>query len=170
MDGPPGLNIVAIHGPPSPCRGWSLVISEYLGWQVGQEVYGVSLRLGFQGELNKMSLLSAPGSVFIKTTLMKSPAEALRCFSDHVLVKTSKDNSRWQTERCSDDRSSRAYTLLKWFNTTNNTPWGKEATCMASAFLGKYASITAVDLIQQKKLDFWNFYESNLTEARFEII
>ena len=41
---------------------------------------------------------------------------------------------------------------------------------MASAFLGKYASITAVDLIQQKKSDFRNFYESNLTEARFEII
>ena len=41
---------------------------------------------------------------------------------------------------------------------------------MASAVLGKYASITAVDLIQRKKLDFRNFYESNLTEARFEII
>ena len=41
---------------------------------------------------------------------------------------------------------------------------------MASAFLGKCASITAVDLIQRKKLDSGNFYESNLTEARFEII
>ena len=29
------------------------------------------------------------------------------------------------------------------------------------------ASITAVDLIQRKKLDSRNFYESNLTEARF---
>ena len=38
---------------------------------------------------------------------------------------------------------------------------------MASAFLGKYASVTAVDLIQRKKLNFPNFYESNLTEARF---
>ena len=28
---------------------------------------------------------------------------------------------------------------------------------------------TAVDLIQWKKLDFQNLYESNLTEARFEI-
>ena len=37
---------------------------------------------------------------------------------------------------------------------------------MASVFLGKYASITAVDLIQRKKLDFRNFYESNLTESR----
>ena len=37
---------------------------------------------------------------------------------------------------------------------------------MASAFLGKYASVTVVDLIQRKKLDSRNFYESNLTEAR----
>ena len=35
------------------------------------------------------------------------------------------------------------------------------------AWLGKYASITAVDLIQRKKLDF---HKSNLTEARYEII
>ena len=52
---------------------------------MGQEVYGVSLRLGFQGELNKMSLLSAPGSVFIKTTLMKSPAEALNCGASRTM-------------------------------------------------------------------------------------
>ena len=41
---------------------------------------------------------------------------------------------------------------------------------MASAFLGKYASITAVDQIQRNKLDSQNFYESNLTEAKIEII
>ena len=41
---------------------------------------------------------------------------------------------------------------------------------MASVFLEKYPSVTAVDLIQRKKLNFQNFYESNLTEARFEII
>ena len=33
---------------------------------------------------------------------------------------------------------------------------------------GKYASITTVDLIQQKKLDFQNFYESNLKEVRLK--
>ena len=60
-----------------------------------------------------------------------------------------------------------AYTLLKLFSTI---PPGAEALCVASAFLGKCASITAVDLIQRKKLDSRNFYESNLTEARFEII
>ena len=37
---------------------------------------------------------------------------------------------------------------------------------MASAFLGKYASITVVDLIQRKKL---GFRKSKLAEARFEI-
>ena len=49
-------------------------------------------------------------------------------------------------------------------------PGAKRPLCMASAFLGKYASITAVDLIQWKKLDSQNFYESNLTGARLEII
>ena len=33
---------------------------------------------------------------------------------------------------------------------------------MASAFLGKYPSITAVDLIRRKKLDFWHFYKSQI--------
>ena len=32
------------------------------------------------------------------------------------------------------------------------------------------ASITAIDLIQQKQFDFQNFYESNLMKARFEIL
>ena len=49
-----------------------------------------------------------------------------------------------------------AYTLLRRFSTTNNTPWGKEATWKASAFLGKYASITAVDLIQGRNW-IWNY-------------
>ena len=42
-----------------------------------------------------MSLLSAPGSVLIKITFMKSLPDAPDC----VLVKTSTDNSRWQTGR-----------------------------------------------------------------------
>ena len=42
-------------------------------------------------------------------------------------------------------------------------PGAKRPLRMASAFLGKY---TVVDLIQRKKLDSRNFYESNLTEAR----
>ena len=48
---------------------------------------------------------------------------------------------------------SGAYTLLRWFSTTRN----KEASRMASAFLEKYDCITAVDLIQWKKLDSRNF-------------
>ena len=64
-----------------------------------------------------------------------------------------------------------AYTLLRLFSTTKTIPPGaKRPPCMASAFLGKCASITAVDLIQRKKLGSLNFYESNLTEARFEMI
>ena len=35
---------------------------------------------------------------------------------------------------------------------------------MASTFLGNYALVIAVDLVQRKKLDFRNFYE--LTGAR----
>ena len=37
---------------------------------------------------------------------------------------------------------------------------------MASAFLEKYASITAVDLIQWKKLNFRNFYESRKPDLK----
>jgi len=44
---------------------------------------------------------------------------------------------------------------------------------MASAFLGKYVSITGFTAARSNpgmKLDSWNFHESNLTKARFEII
>ena len=73
----------------------------------------------------KMSLLSSPGSVLIKTALMKSLAEALLYTQIVFSVKTSTDNSRCQTERCSNRRSKfseLAYTLLRWFSTTNSTP------------------------------------------------
>ena len=49
-------------------------------------------------------------------------------------------------------------------------PGAKKPPCVASTFLEKCASITAVDLIQQNKLGFWKCFESNLAEARFEII
>ena len=41
---------------------------------------------------------------------------------------------------------------------------------MGSVFLEKYTFITAVDVIQQKKLDFRNFYEFNVTKAKLETI
>ena len=41
---------------------------------------------------------------------------------------------------------------------------------MATAFLGKYASVTAGRSNPAKEIGFPEFYESNLTEARFEII
>ena len=49
-------------------------------------------------------------------------------------------------------------------------PGAKKPPCVAGTLLGKRTSITAVDLIQQKKLGSWRFFESNLVEARFEII
>ena len=50
---------------------------------------------------------------------------------------------------------------------TSNATVANRPLCMGS---GNYASITVVDLIQWKKLDSWNFYESDLIEARIEII
>ena len=104
------------------------------------------------------SLLCAPGSILIKTTLMKSPSEAFVVHPDSILVQTSTGNSRWQTDRFSDDGSSWSLYI------SSNTPWGKETSCMTSVLLRKYASITLVDLIQWKKLNSQKFYES----ARFK--
>ena len=90
----------------------------------------------------KMSLLSPPGSV-IKTTLMKSLAEAL-LYTQMVFLSKQRFG---------------AYTLLRWLVLQTALPGGKRPLCMGSAFLGKYASVTVVDLIQQKKLDFCNLYD-----------
>ena len=74
-------------------------------------------------------------------------------------------------ERCSDDRSSWSlYTSKVDLVLHETVPGAKRPLRMVSAFPGKYASIAAVDLIKLKKLDSQKFYESNLTEARFEII
>ena len=59
--------------------------------------------------MGRVSLFSAPGRVLIKI-LLKSLQRRCSQQSDLVLVKTSTDNSRWQTVRCSDDRS--LYTSL----------------------------------------------------------
>ena len=113
---------------------------------------------------DKMSLFSAPGSVLIKTTFMKSLPDAPDC----VLVKTSTDNSRWQTGEML--RGSKFLEPIHFLVLHETPPGANRPLHMVSAFPGKYASITAVDLIQLNKLDSRNFYESNLTEARFEII
>ena len=59
-NGPPGPNIAGIRGPP--CRGWShpwrgiqRVSRLTSGARKDEAVYAVSLRLGFQGELNNGS-------------------------------------------------------------------------------------------------------------------
>ena len=51
----------------------------------------------------QMSLLSAPG---YQNNANEVTTSGVVVHPDRVLVKTSTDNSRWQTERCSDDRSS----------------------------------------------------------------
>ena len=53
---------------------------------------------------------------------------------DCVLIKISTDNRRRQTERCSDDRSSRSlHTLLGKPSTASNTPWGEDASVCGNA-------------------------------------
>ena len=74
---------------------------------------------------------------------------------DRVLVKTSIDNSHWRWRDAQKIEVPGAYTLLRVFSTTGNTP--KRPPHIASAFLGKYAFITAVDLMQWEKLDSRNF-------------
>ena len=63
-------------------------------------------------------------------------------------------------------RRSKLLGKSRGFNTASNTPWG---TCVTSGFLEKCASITVVDLFQQKNWVPGSFCESNLVEVRFEI-
>ena len=112
---------------------------------------------------DNISALSAPGSVLIKITLMKSLPEAL-----WYTRPCSCQNKYWQ-QPLADREMLRGLKFLEPIHFYGITG-AKRLLRMASAFLGKYASITGVDLIQWKKLDFRNFYESNLTEARIEII
>ena len=93
----------------------------------------------------KMSLLSPWGSI-IKTTLMKSLAEAL-LYTQMVLLSKQRFG---------------AYILLRWLVLQTALPGGKILLCMGS---GKYASVTVVDLIQQKKN-----WISVIFMIRFEII
>ena len=53
-----------------------------------------------------MSLLSAPGNGSYQNNAYEVTIRGVVVRPDRVLVKTSTDNSRWQMERCSDDRSS----------------------------------------------------------------
>ena len=98
--------------------------------------------------------ISAPGSVFIKTTLVKSLAEAFLCTQTVFLSKQVLTIVAGRRRDAQMIEVPGAFTLLRWFSTTNKHPLGQKASRMASAFLGKHASITAVDLIQRKKLEF----------------
>ena len=104
--------------------------------------------------------MSALGSVLIKTTLIKSLPEALWYaqivfLSKQVLTTVA---GRWRDAQAIVVPG--AYTLL-------TPPGAKRPGTWLVLFLENMLFITVVDLIQQKKLDSWNFYESNLTEARF---
>ena len=79
-------------------------------------------------------------------------------YPDLALIKTSTDNSCYQTDPCSENQSSQSLCTSgkrKVIYYCKQHPWGEEASYVASSFLGKCASITVVDLIQQKKLGFW---------------
>ena len=108
-----------------------------------------------------MSLLSAPGSILIKLTLMKSLYT--RGVVVHQTVFLSKQVLTIVADRQRDAQTievPEAYTLVGRFSTMKH-PLGQR---------GLSTSITAVDLIQGRNWILGIFYESNLTEARFEII
>ena len=76
-----------------------------------------------------MSLFSAPGSVLIKITLLKSMQRHFSQHTDLTLIKISTDNSRWQTAQCSDDRSRSLYTSGKAYGNLvlqATLPWAKK--------------------------------------------
>ena len=90
--------------------------------------------------MGRMSLFSAPGSVLIKTTLLKSLQRRCSQHTDLALIKTSTDNSRWQTARCSDNQISRSlYTSGKAYGNLvllATLPGAKKPRCV-----GKCGSI-----------------------------
>ena len=109
-----------------------------------------------------MNLLSAPGSLLIKITPMKSlPCRAIMV---HQIMFLSKQVLTTVADRCCRWSKFLEPIHFKGDLVLQETlPGAKRPLRMASAIpaiLGKYASITAVDLIQWKKLDSRNFYES----------
>ena len=77
-----------------------------------------------------MSVLSAPGSDLIKRRSLKSPAEALWCCPDRVLVKQVRTvASHWQTERCSDDQRSRSFYTTRVILVLQTIPPGAKRPC-----------------------------------------
>ena len=89
---------------------------------------------------------------------------------DCAFIKTSTDNSHWQTERCSDDRNSRSlYASGKAHSNLvvqSTLPGVKRPSCMGSAFLGKCASTTYSGIFEIRFLEVF----SSSAEARLEII
>ena len=119
-----------------------------------------------QRSLGKMRQLSAPGSVPIsKKKKQVLSHQQRRCGSAQTMFLV---KQIWTIVAV---RQRDAQTIKVLGDCTLGDLYYKQKrphACMACAFLGKYASITVIDLIQRKKLDFRNFYE--LTKVRFEII
>ena len=82
---------------------------------------------------------------FLSNNAYEDISRGVGCFPDSVLVKTSTDSHRWP-----DEKMLRQSKFLEPVHFLDDL-----VLRMASAFLGlgKRASITAVDLIQWKKLD-----------------
>ena len=119
-----------------------------------------------------MSLLSAPGGVHIKTTLMKSLAEALWYTQTQTVC--SCQNKYWR-QLLPDGEMLRPSNISEpGVYTSKVIQYYKQHSRGQRGLMhGQYCSwkaITPVDLIQRKKLDFRNFYDSNLTEARFNYL
>ena len=85
-----------------------------------------------------------------------------------VLMKTSTDNSRAGRQNDAQTiEAPGAYILLGKPMVANlvlqaTLPGAKRPPCLASAFLGKCASIAAVNLIQQKEIGSWKTFFVNL--------
>ena len=93
-----------------------------------------------------MSLFSAPGSV-----LLKSLQRCCSLHTDLTLIKTSTDNSAGkQHPMLGQSNFQSLYTSGKAYGNLvlqATLPGVKKPLCVASAFLGKCASIIVVDLI-----------------------
>ena len=116
-----------------------------MGWTVGTQ-------MGHFGTIPDHLL----GFPMYYWTSVGNPGHVCVVHPDCVLIKTSMDNRCWQTERlnwCTENGISQSLWTSgkrKAIYYCKQHPWGEEASYVASSFLGKCASITAVDLIQRK--------------------
>ena len=117
-----------------------------------------------------MSLFSAPGSIVIKTTLLKSLQRHCSQHTDLALIKTSTDNRHWQIAQCSDDQ-------ISWSVYTSGKAYGNlvlQATLPGAKKLCLWLVLFLENMYSGRsnpaeEITFLEFFRSNLAEARFEI-